>query len=132
MTWFEVWPDWHIVFLPAFVLLAVLASFGPAILITTLNVKYRDFRYIIPFIIQFGLYVSPVGFSSAVVPEAWRFWYSLNPIVGVIDGFRWCLLGGESRLYLPGLLASMVVVAIVLWLGIRQFRRMERTFADLV
>ena len=77
---------------------------GPALLITALNVKYRDFRYIIPFIVQFGLYVSPVGFSSAVVPEEWRFWYSLNPVVGVIDGFRWCLLGGESQLYLPGFL----------------------------
>ena len=87
-------------------LLAVLASLGPALFITALNVKYRDFRYIIPFIVQFGLYVSPVGFSSAVVPEQWRFWYSLNPIVGVIDGFRWCLLGGESQLYLPGFLAE--------------------------
>ena len=92
--------------LPAFVALAVLASLGPALFITALNVKYRDFRYIIPFIVQFGLYVSPVGFSSAVVPEQWRFWYSLNPMVGVIDGFRWCILGGESALYLPGFLLA--------------------------
>ena len=94
-------------------MLAVLASLGPALFITALNVKYRDFRYIIPFIVQFGLYVSPVGFSSAVVPEEWRFWYSLNPMVGVIDGFRWCLLGGESPLYLPGFLLSLAVVALV-------------------
>ena len=79
------------------------ASLGPALWITALNVKYRDFRYIIPFLVQFGLYVSPVGFSSAVIPEEWRLLYSLNPMVGVIDGFRWCLLGGESQLYLPGL-----------------------------
>ena len=89
--------------LPAFVVLAVLASLGPALLITALNVKYRDFRYIIPFIVQFGLYVSPVGFSSAVVPEQWRFWYSLNPVVGVIDGFRWCILGGDSHVLSAGL-----------------------------
>jgi lipopolysaccharide transport system permease protein len=132
MAWYGVMPGWQIALLPAFVALAVLASLGPALLLTALNVKYRDFRYIIPFVVQFGLYVSPVGFSSAVVPEAWRFWYSLNPVVGVIDGFRWCLLGGESRLYLPGFAASLVVTALLLWLGVSYFRRTERTFADFV
>ncbi len=132
MAWFGFLPGWQIVFLPLFVLLAIVASLGPALFITALNVKYRDFRYIIPFIVQFGLYVSPVGFSSAVVPEAWRFWYSLNPVVGVIDGFRWCLLGGESQLYLPGFLMSLGVVAFFLWLGVSYFRRTERTFADLL
>ena len=132
MAWFGFMPNWQIVFLPAFIVLAVLASLGPALFITALNVKYRDFRYIIPFIVQFGLYVSPVGFSSAVVPEQWRFWYSLNPVVGVIDGFRWCLLGGESQLYLPGFIVSLGVVAFFLWFGIRYFRRTEKTFADLI
>lgn len=132
MAWYAFLPNWQIVFLPAFIVLAVLASLGPALLITSLNVKYRDFRYVIPFVIQFGLYVSPVGFSSAVVPESWRFWYSLNPVVGVIDGFRWCLLGGESRIYVPGFIASLGVVALMLWLGIRHFRRTEKTFADLI
>jgi lipopolysaccharide transport system permease protein len=132
MAWFGFMPNWQIVFLPAFIVLAVLASLGPALYITALNVKYRDFRYIIPFIVQFGLYVSPVGFSSAVVPAQWRFWYSLNPVVGVIDGFRWCLLGGESQLYLPGFIASLGAVAIMLWIGIRKFRRTEKTFADLI
>jgi lipopolysaccharide transport system permease protein len=132
MIWYGFAPSWHIVLLPCFVALAMLASLGPALLITALNVKYRDFRYIIPFIIQFGLYVSPVGFSSAVVPAQWRFWYSLNPVVGVIDGFRWCLLGGESTLYAPGFLLSLVVVAFFLWLGITYFRRTERSFADLI
>ena len=132
MAWYGMAPGWQIVFLPAFAALAVLASLGPALLLTALNVKYRDFRYIIPFVVQFGLYVSPVGFSSAVVPEQWRFWYSLNPVVGVIDGFRWCLLGGESRLYLPGFALSLGVVALFLWLGITYFRRTERTFADLL
>lgn len=132
MAWYGFMPNWQIVFLPLFVVLAVLASLGPALFITALNVKYRDFRFIIPFIVQFGLYVSPVGFSSAVVPDAWRFWYSLNPVVGVIDGFRWCLLGGESQLYMPGFLVSLVVVAVILWLGIRHFRNTEKTFADLI
>jgi lipopolysaccharide transport system permease protein len=132
MLWFGFWPDWKIVLLPFFVLLAVLASLGPALFITALNVKYRDFRYIIPFIIQFGVYISPVGFSSAVVPERWRLLYSANPVVGLIDGFRWCLLGGASPLYMPGFLLSLGVVAFFLWFGIRYFRRTERTFADLL
>lgn len=125
MLWAGFLPNWRIVLLPAFVLLAVLASLGPALLITALNVKYRDFRYIIPFIVQFGLYISPVGFSSAVVPEQWRFLYSLSPVVGVIDGFRWCLLGGESQLYMPGFCLSLGIVAAFLWIGVRYFRRTE-------
>jgi len=132
MLWFDFWPDWKVVLLPGFVLLAVLASLGPALFITALNVKYRDFRIIIPFIMQFGLYVSPVGFSSAVVPERFRLLYSLNPVVGIIDGFRWCLLGGESPLYVPGFLLSLGIVAVLLWFGIGFFRRTERTFADLL
>jgi lipopolysaccharide transport system permease protein len=132
LAWFGFMPNWKILLLPLFVVLAVLASMGPALYITALNVKYRDFRYIIPFVVQFGLYVSPVGFSSALVPDQWRFWYSLNPVVGVIDGFRWCLLGGQSQLYMPGFLASLAVMAFFLWLGIRHFRRTERTFADLI
>jgi len=132
MFWYGFAPSWRIVLLPGFVALAMLASLGPGLLITALNVKYRDFRYIIPFIIQFGLYVSPVGFSSSVVPAQWRFWYSLNPVVGVIDGFRWCLLGGKSVLYVPGFLLSLGVVAFFLWLGVSYFRRTERSFADLI
>ena len=132
MVWYQFMPDWRILVLPAFVLLAFCASVGPALWITALNVKYRDFRYIIPFIVQFGLYVSPVGFSSSVVPEQWRLLYSLNPMVGVIDGFRWCILGGQSELYAPGLAISIGVTAFFLWFGIHQFRRMEKSFADLI
>jgi lipopolysaccharide transport system permease protein len=132
MLWYGFLPSWHILLLPVFVTIAVLASIGPALWITALNVKYRDFRYIIPFIVQFGLYISPVGFSSAVVPDHWKFWYSLNPMVGVIDGFRWCLLGGKSSIYLPGFTMSLVVTALFLWAGLRHFRRTERTFADLI
>ena len=132
MGWFWFWPDWRIVALPAFVLLAFLASIGPALWITALNVKYRDFRYIIPFIVQFGMYASPVGFSSNVVPEQWRLLYSLNPMVGVIDGFRWCILGGQSELFPIGQMASVIVTAFFLWFGLRQFRNTERSFADLI
>jgi lipopolysaccharide transport system permease protein len=132
MAWYRFLPGWQIVTLPLFVLMAFLASLGPGLWITALNVKYRDFRYVIPFIVQFGLYVSPVGFSSSVVPEEWRLLYSLNPVVGVIDGFRWAILGGHSTLYVPGFLLSCGVIVFFLWLGIRQFRRMEKTFADLV
>lgn len=132
MLWYQVLPSWQILTLPFFVVMAFLSSLGPGLWITALNVKYRDFRYIIPFIVQFGLYVSPVGFSSSVVPEEWRLLYSLNPVVGVIDGFRWAILGGESQLYLPGFILSWIVIAAFLWLGIRQFRKMERSFADLI
>lgn len=132
MLWFDFLPDWRILLLPFFIVLAVAASLGPAFYLTALNVKYRDFRFIIPFIIQFGLYISPVGFSSAVIPEEWRLLYSLNPVVGVIDGFRWCLLGGESELYVPGFLLSLGIVAAFLWLGVRYFRKTEKTFADLI
>jgi lipopolysaccharide transport system permease protein len=132
MVWYQFPPNWQILLLPAFVLAAFVATMGPALWISALNVRYRDFRYIIPFIVQFGLYVSPVGFSSSVVPEQWRLLYHLNPMVGVIDGFRWCILGGESKLYLPGLAVSSSVIVFFLWLGFRQFRRMENSFADLI
>ena len=132
MAWYQYPPGWRMLVLPAFTLLAFLASMGPALWITALNVKYRDFRYVIPFIVQFGLYVSPVGFSSNVIPEEWRLLYSLNPMVGVIDGFRWCILSGQSPLYLPGLAASVCVALFFLWFGIRRFRKMEKSFADLI
>jgi len=132
LVWYKFMPGWQIVFLPLFVALAFLASLGPSLWITALNVKYRDFRYIIPFMVQFGLYVSPVGFSSSVVPQEWRMLYQLNPIVGVIDGFRWCILNGQSPLDATSLISSVVVTAFFLWFGIRQFRKMERGFADLI
>jgi lipopolysaccharide transport system permease protein len=124
--------SWNILLLPVFVLLALLASLGPGLWITALNVKYRDFRYVIPFLVQLGLYISPVGFSSSIIPEQWRLLYSINPMVGVIEGFRWCILGGESAIYWPGFILSLVVVGFFSWIGIRQFRAMERTFADLI
>jgi lipopolysaccharide transport system permease protein len=132
MLWYQFLPTSRILVLPLFVLMAFLASLGPGLWVAALNVKYRDFRHIIPFMVQFGLYVSPVGFSSSVVPEQWRLLYSLNPMVGVIDGFRWAILGDESRIYMPGFVLSWAVIAFLIWLGLRQFRKMERSFADLV
>lgn len=132
MVWYQYLPSWQILTLPFFIVMAFLASLGPGLWITALNVKFRDFRYVIPFIVQFGLYVSPVGFSSTVIPEQWRLLYSINPVVGVIDGFRWAILGGESNLYLPGFILSWGVIVFFLWLGVRQFRKMEKNFADLI
>ena len=132
MIYYRFVPGWQMLLLPLFVVLAFLASLGPGLWITALNVKYRDFRYIVPFLVQFGLYVSPVGFSSSVVPEQWRLLYSLNPVVGIIDGFRWCILGGESAIYWPGMGMSLSVTAFFLWLGIRRFRKTEQSFADLI
>ena len=132
MIWYQFMPGWQILLLPVFAGVAFMASLGVGVWITALNVKYRDFRYVIPFIVQLGLYVSPVGFSSSIIPDQWRLLYSINPMVGVIDGFRWCLLGGESQFYLPGFCLSLAVTGFFLWLGIHQFRRMERSFADLI
>ncbi|HBE90135.1 MAG TPA: phosphate ABC transporter permease [Candidatus Andersenbacteria bacterium] len=132
MIYYQFAPGWHMLLLPCFIILALLASLGPGLWITALNVKYRDFRYIIPFVVQFGLYVSPVGFSSKIVPEQWRLLYSLNPVVGVIDGFRWCILGGNSPIYMPGFLLSLAIIALFLYLGVTHFRKMEKFFADLI
>jgi len=132
MIYYQFLPGWNILILPLFIILALLASLGPGLWITAINVKYRDFRYVIPFITQFGLYVSPVGFSSKIIPEQWRWLYSINPMVGVIDGFRWCILGGVSPIYWPGFAISLAIVAFFLWLGLSSFRKMEKTFADLI
>jgi len=125
-------PSWRILTLPVFIAIAFAAAMGSGLLLATLNVKYRDFRYVVPFILQFGLYISPVGFSSAVVPEQWRWLYSLNPMVGVIDGFRWAILGGDAQLYLPGFAISTGLVVLLLWYGIYYVRAYERTFADVI
>ncbi len=136
MAWYRFPPGWEFLTLPLWTLLAFVVALGPGLYITALNVKYRDFRYVIPFIVQFGLYVSPVGYSSAVVEEKLhipRAVYSLNPVVGVIDGFRWAIAGGKAEpLYWPGLGVSLAVCAGFLWLGGWYFRKMERTFADVI
>lgn len=132
MAWYNFVPNWRILTLPLFIAIAFAASIGAGLWLASLNVKYRDFRYIVPFIVQFGLYISPVGFSSSIVPEKWRLLYSMNPMVGVIDGFRWAILGGESRLYLPGFILSVGFVALLFVSGIWYFRKMERTFADVI
>ncbi len=132
MAWYNFIPSWRIITLPLFILIAFAASMGAGLWLASLNVQYRDFRYIVPFIVQFGLYISPVGFSSQIVPERWRLLYSLNPMVGVIDGFRWAILGNQSNLYLPGFFLSLLLVLLLLWSGIWFFRKMERSFADVI
>lgn len=131
MLWYEVWPTWRMLLLPVLVMIAFLAALGPGLFVTALNVKYRDFRYVIPFIVQFGLYISPVGFSSSAIPEQWRLLYSLNPLVGVIDGFRWAICGTDT-LHLPSLVLSLGIVFAFLILGILYFRKTEKTFADVI
>ncbi|MEJ0030731.1 MAG: ABC transporter permease [Bacteroidota bacterium] len=131
MLFYQFSPNWHIVFLPLMLILALVASFGISLSFTALNVKYRDFRYVIPFVVQLGLYISPVGFSSSIVPEQWRIFYYLNPMVGVIDGFRWCLLATPT-LDLVSVGMSIAISTAFLIFGLMYFRRTERSFADFI
>jgi lipopolysaccharide transport system permease protein len=132
LIWYQFLPDWRVLAIPVFALIAAIMSFGVGLLIAALTVQYRDFRFVVPFIVQFGLYITPVGFSSEIVPENWRLLYSLNPLVGVIDGFRWATLRGRTPLNVPGLFISLAVVAALLLLGVWYFRKTERTFADVI
>ena len=132
MAWYDFVPSWRILTLPIFIAIAFAASIGAGLWLSALNVEYRDFRYIVPFIVQFGLYISPVGFSSSIVPEKWRLLYSINPMVGVIDGFRWAILGGSSKLYWLGFSLSLGIVILLLVSGIWYFRKTERRFADVI
>ncbi|MEO1391446.1 MAG: ABC transporter permease [Cyanobacteria bacterium J06634_5] len=132
MTWYAFIPSWRILTLPLFIIVAFAAAMGGGLWLAALNVQYRDFRYVVPFVVQLGLYISPVGFSSSVVPNQWRLLYSLNPMVGVIDGFRWAILGNNAALYWPGFIISMLLVSNLLVSGVLYFRRMERTFADVI
>lgn len=132
MVWYQFAPNWRVLLVPVFTLMAFGAAMGAGLWLAALNVKYRDFRYVVPFIVQFGMYVSPVGFSSDVVPTEWRLLYSLNPMVGVIDGFRWAILGGTTELYWPGFALSLASIAALLFTGIQYFRRTEQSFADVI
>ena len=132
MVWYDFWPTWRLLILPVFLSIAFVASMGAGLWISALNVKYRDFRYIVPFIVQFGLYISPVGFSSSIVPEKWRLIYSLNPMVGVIEGFRWAILGKNVEIYIPGSAMSICIVFFIFTGGVWFFRETEKTFADII
>jgi len=132
MAWYNFVPDWRIITLPLFILIAFGAAMGAGLWLAALNVKYRDFRYIVPFIVQFGLYISPVGFSSSIVPKEWKLVYSLNPMVGVIDGFRWAILGGKVNIFWPGFYLSLMLVGLLFASGVWFFRKTERTFADVI
>lgn len=137
-VWYGFLPDWKILMLPLFLILALVTAMGTGMFIAALNVKYRDFKYVIPFIVQFGFFISPVGYSSSVVynsakiPEFLKYIYALNPMVGVIDGFRWCIIGGETPLHLHSFFASIIISIFFLILGIWYFRKMEKSFADVI
>ncbi len=132
MAWHDVAIRWNLMLLPVFAFIAMLSALGPSLWLSALNAKYRDVKYIVPFLVQAGLYISPVGFSSSVVPERWRLWYHLNPLVGVIDGFRWAVLGPAFTPDWDGFALSMVVVLVLLFSGLFYFRKTERTFADVI
>jgi lipopolysaccharide transport system permease protein len=132
MVWFQWWPSWRLLTLPLWVAITFAASMGAGLWLASLNVQYRDFRYVVPFLVQFGLYVSPVGFSSAVIPEKWQLLYALNPMVGVIEGFRWAIIGKGAAINQAGFWLSMGIVALLAITGVRQFRRMEKRFADVI
>ena len=132
MAWYGFVPDWRVLTLPLFIVVALAAALGAGLWTAALNVRYRDVRFVIPFAVQMGLYISPVGFSSTVIPEQWRLVYSLNPMVGVIDGFRWAVLGGGVSIYWPGMLLSATLIAVLVATGVGYFRRTEKTFADVI
>ena len=132
MAWYQVAPTWRILLVPALLLLALGTALGAGLWFAALNTKFRDFRYIVPFVVQFGLYVSPVGFSSDIVPEKWRALYSLNPMVAVIDGFRWALIGNDVRIYWPGFVLSCMLTIFLITSGVVYFRKTEKTFADVI
>lgn len=132
MIWYQFCPSWRIIYIPFFLILAMMSSLGIGFMLAALNVKYRDFRHIVPFLVQIGLYISPVGFRSDIIPEKWRIWYSINPMVGVIDGFRWSILGGENLFYWPSFCISIVMAIVLFSIGLQYFRTTERVFADLI
>jgi len=125
-------PDWKIITLPFFIIIVFGITLGAGFWFSSLNIKYRDFRYVVPFVVRLGMYISPVGFLSSVVPDKWKLLYSINPMVGVIDGFRWAILGGKADIYIPGFIFSIVLVIVILITGLRHFRKTERTFADII
>ena len=125
-------PSPYIILMPVFFIPATVTALGIGFWFSAIGVKYRDFNQIMPFMVQFGLYVSPVGFSSSIIPERWRLLYSLNPMVGVIDGFRWCIQGTEASLYPPAFVISIIMSVIVFWSGLRFFRKTEKLFADFI
>ena len=132
MAWYDFWPSYRIIFLPLLIIMCFLVALGAGLWVSAMNVKYRDFRYVVPFMVQFGLYISPVGFSSSIVPDNWRLLYSLNPMVGVIDGFRWAVLGLDDVFYVSGFIRSLAITAFFFIYGLRYFRKTEKFFADII
>jgi lipopolysaccharide transport system permease protein len=131
MAWYGLAPQWGILLLPFFVLLTMLTALSVSVWLSVVNVRYRDVGQAIPFLVQIWLFASPVAYSASVVPENWRFLYNLNPLAGIIEGFRWALLGSQNP-PIVSLLSTTAVVVALLYGGIVFFKRMEKTFADVV
>ncbi len=132
MVWYQYLPNWHILTLPLFLLLGFFAALGAGLFVAALNVKYRDFRFVVPFVVQLGLYISPVGFSTTIVPEKYQLLYYLNPMVGVIDGFRWAISGGKTAFNLTELSISVIMITFICLIGVIHFRKTEKVFADVI
>ncbi|MFH1903534.1 MAG: ABC transporter permease [Candidatus Omnitrophota bacterium] len=131
MVWYKIVPTANIIYLPLFLLLAFTAALGVGLWLSALNVEFRDVFYIVPFLVQAGQFISPVAYSSSIIPEKWKLLYSLNPMAGVIDGFRWCILGTATPNW-TGIIISAVSVLVIFAGGLLYFRKMERTFADVI
>jgi lipopolysaccharide transport system permease protein len=132
MVWYKYIPDWKIIMLPLLTLWVAFIGLGLGLLVASVNVRYRDVRYVLPFVVQFGLYLSPVGFISSIIPEKWRLFYYLNPMAGLIDAYRWSILGSRFEIYFPGILCSAFITFCFLYSGVKYFRSTEKSFVDIL
>ena len=132
MIWYQIMPSWQILFFPFFILLSATTAIGLGLIAATFNAKFRDFQQLIPFLLQMGMYISPVGYLNQIVPKKWELIYSLNPLAGIINGFRWTLIPQSIPVYLPGLIYSIAFSIMVLIIGVKVFRNAEANFADTI
>lgn len=132
LVWYGIMPGLRILTIPLFLCIAIMASLGAGLWMSALNVRFRDIQNIVPIIIQLGTYISPVAYSASVIPEKYRLIYSLNPMVGAIDGFRWAIIGGDFQIYMPGLALSILLTSLVFISGVWYFRKTEQIFADVI
>jgi lipopolysaccharide transport system permease protein len=132
LAWYSVIPGWQILLLPLVTVLAAVTALGVGLIAAALNTHFRDFRQLIPLMLQLGVFVSPVGYATGILTPKWQLLYALNPVVGIIDAFRWCILDKPELIYPPSILITIVFAAVTLYYGLRIFRRYEDTFADVM
>jgi lipopolysaccharide transport system permease protein len=130
MIWYQCLPGWELILFPVFIVLLAACALGAGLFLAVLNVQYRDVKFVVPFLIQIGLFATPIAYSSSNVPDQWRLLYALNPLVGIISGIRWCLLG--DPIYWTEVWISVIIIALLLTFGMYYFRKMEKTFADTI